>query len=68
MPGEDIEIRIERLHIDRQVRGALCAVHQYRNPLRWAICVMTLIGNTLPSTLETWAIATIRVRGPRSRS
>ena len=38
VPGEGVEIAVERLHVDLHVRHGLRAVHQHRNVPRGAPC------------------------------
>lgn len=53
--GESKEIRVQRLHVHRNVGRALSAVHNHH------CAAISRMGFTLPRTLETWVQATIFV-------
>ena len=68
-PENDVEVGADRGQVERQMRHRLGAVeqHQGARPMR-ALATISATGLMVPSTFETWATATTRVRGDRSRS
>ena len=63
VPGERVEIAVERLHVDRQVRHRLRAVDQHRDtaPRRGPARSSRPTGLIVPSAFDTCATATIFV-------
>ena len=69
VPGERVPVAVEQLHVDRHVRHGLGAVDRAparRGGARARSSPAT--GVIVPSALETWENATIRVRSDSSRS
>ena len=64
---EGVEVAVQRLHVDVEVRGGLGAVDQHGSaPGVGDRRMMRRIGLIVPSALETWVTATSFVRGPMS--
>ena len=52
--GEGVEVAVERLHVDRQVRRRLRAVDQHRHAARVRQCaIISRTGLIVPSAFET---------------
>ena len=66
--GEDVEVAIEVLHIDRHVHGAWQPSTSTGMPRACAMRITSLIGTMVPSTFDMWVMATILVRGVSSAS
>ena len=52
--GQDVEVRIERLHVDRKCDTACAPSTSTRAPRRCAIWIISRTGSIVPSALETW--------------
>ena len=67
--GEDVEVAVERLHVDAHVRDGLRAIDQHASaPWRCAISTISRAGVMVPSAFETCVKETMRVRGLSSFS
>ncbi len=66
--GEDVEIDVERLHVDRQMGDRLATVEQHLGAGGMRQPTISETGRMVPSTFDIWLIATSLVRSLSKRS
>ncbi len=61
MSGETIKVAVQIPDIHLQVWKSLCTIDEHRNAFFMGQLTISLTGLMVPSALETWVTATMRV-------